>query len=81
MTTAPATPMSARAVRRTRRRAALGRFWASFRRERAGLVGLAVLAVFVLLALTAPLLFSLAVVVANIVADIVVAAVDPRVRT
>jgi peptide/nickel transport system permease protein len=50
--------MSARAVRRARRRAALGRFWASFRRERAGLVGLAVLAVFVLLALTAPLLFS-----------------------
>jgi peptide/nickel transport system permease protein len=50
--------MSPRAVRRARRRAALGRFWASFRRERAGLVGLAVLAVFVLLALTAPLLFS-----------------------
>jgi ABC-type dipeptide/oligopeptide/nickel transport system permease subunit len=58
VTTAPAVPMSARAVRRARRRAALGRFWASFRRERAGLVGLAVLAVFVLLALTAPLLFS-----------------------
>jgi peptide/nickel transport system permease protein len=58
VTTTKAAPMSARAVRRARRRAALGRFWASFRRERAGLVGLAVLAVFVLLALTAPLLFS-----------------------
>jgi peptide/nickel transport system permease protein len=58
VTTTNAAPMSARAVRRTRRRAALGRFWTSFRRERAGLVGLAVLAAFVLLALTAPLLGS-----------------------
>jgi peptide/nickel transport system permease protein len=58
MTTAPAVPKSAGAVRRLRRRAALGRFWASFRRERSGLAGLAILAVFVLLALTAPLLFS-----------------------
>jgi peptide/nickel transport system permease protein len=58
MTAATAPPMSARTVRWMRRRAALGRFWASFRRERAGLAGLAILAVFVLLALTAPLLFS-----------------------
>jgi peptide/nickel transport system permease protein len=58
MTATSAAPMSARRVRWTRRRVALGRFWVSFRRERAGLVGLAVLAVFVLLALTAPLLFS-----------------------
>jgi peptide/nickel transport system permease protein len=58
MTTTAAVPMSARAVRRMRRRAAVGRFWASFRRERGGMAGLIVLAVFVLLALTAPLLFS-----------------------
>ena len=50
--------LSPRAVRRTRRRAALGRFWAAYRRQRAGLAGLAVLAVFVVLALTAPLLFA-----------------------
>jgi peptide/nickel transport system permease protein len=58
MTTTAAVPKSSRAVRRIRRRAAVGRFWASFRRERGGLAGLAILAVFVLLALTAPLLFS-----------------------
>ena len=58
MTTTAAAPLSARKVRRIRRRAAVGRFWAAFRRERAGLAGLAILAVFVLLALTAPLLFS-----------------------
>jgi peptide/nickel transport system permease protein len=58
VTITDAAPLSARAVRRIRRRAAVGRFWAAFRRERGGLAGLAVLAVFVLLALTAPLLFS-----------------------
>jgi peptide/nickel transport system permease protein len=58
MTTTAAVPMSARAVRRMRRRAAVGRFWASFRQERGGLAGVAILTVFVLLALTAPLLFS-----------------------
>ena len=58
MTTTTAGPLSARAVRRIRRRAAVGRFWAAFRRERGGMVGLAILGVFVLLALTAPLLFS-----------------------
>ncbi len=41
-----------------RRTAALGRFWAQFRRQRAGLVGLGVLAAFVVLALAAPLLFD-----------------------
>jgi peptide/nickel transport system permease protein len=45
-------------VRWLRRRAALRRFAADYRRQRAGLAGLAVLGVFVLLALTAPLLFS-----------------------
>lgn len=39
----------------TRRRLALGRFWASFRRQRAGLTGLTVLLVAVALALVAPL--------------------------
>ncbi|MDQ1599943.1 MAG: peptide/nickel transport system permease protein [Actinomycetota bacterium] len=58
MTTTTVVPKSARAVRRIRRRAAVGRFWASFRRERGGIAGLVILAVFVLLALTAPLLFS-----------------------
>jgi peptide/nickel transport system permease protein len=52
------TALSARAVRWLRRRAALRRFAADYRRQRAGLAGLAVLGVFVLLALTAPLLFS-----------------------
>jgi peptide/nickel transport system permease protein len=54
----PATALSARAVRRLRRRAALRRFWADFRRQRAGIAGLAVLGLFVVLALAAPLLFS-----------------------
>jgi hypothetical protein len=51
VTTTAAAPLSARAVRRIRRRAAVGRFWAAFRRERGGLAGLAVLALFVQLAL------------------------------
>jgi peptide/nickel transport system permease protein len=58
MTLPATTAMSARTVRRARRRAARGRFWAQFRKERGGMVGLAVLGVFVVLAITAPLLFS-----------------------
>ena len=58
MTTPETSTLSARTVRRLRRRAARGRFWAQFRKERGGMVGLAVLGVFVLLAVTAPLLFS-----------------------
>lgn len=50
--------LSARGVRRTRRRAARARFVAQYRRQRAGMVGLAILGVFVLLALLAPVLFS-----------------------
>jgi len=50
--------LSARAVVRARKRAARARFLAEFRRETAGVVGLAVLVVFIALALLAPLLFS-----------------------
>jgi peptide/nickel transport system permease protein len=55
-TAAPA--LSPRTVRWTRRRTALGRFWTAFRGQRAGLAGLVILAIFVILAVTAPLLFS-----------------------
>jgi peptide/nickel transport system permease protein len=50
--------MSARAVVRARKRASRARFIAEYRRETAGLVGLAVLMFFIALALLAPLLFS-----------------------
>ena len=49
---------SLRSIRRTRRRASLRRFWRQFCGERGGLVGLALLGLFVVLALAAPLLFS-----------------------
>jgi peptide/nickel transport system permease protein len=52
------TVRSAAQVRRLRRRAALGRFWSAYRRQRAGVIGLVVFAVFLGLALAAPLLFS-----------------------
>ena len=42
-------------VAASRRRLALGRFWGSFRQERAGMAGLVVLVIAVLLALIAPL--------------------------
>jgi peptide/nickel transport system permease protein len=45
-------------VVRARKRAARARFLAEFRRETAGVVGLAILVVFIALALLAPLLFS-----------------------
>lgn len=52
--------LSARAVVRSRRRAARARFLRDFRRQRAGVTGVAVLLVFVALALLAPVLFSAA---------------------
>ncbi|HEX4699093.1 MAG TPA: ABC transporter permease [Actinomycetes bacterium] len=62
MSTATGAPVprvrSAGQVRRLRRRAALGRFWSAYRRQRAGVVGLVVFALFLGLALAAPLLFS-----------------------
>jgi peptide/nickel transport system permease protein len=62
MSTATGSPLStvrsAGQVRRLRRRAALGRFWSAYRHQRAGVAGLIVFAVFLGLALAAPLLFS-----------------------
>ena len=58
MSTGAGPQLSGRRVRRLRRRAALGRSWAAFRHERGGMAGLVVLGIFVLLAVTAPLLFS-----------------------
>ena len=57
-TTGPATVLTPRAIRWARRRTSLSGFWAAYRRQRSGLAGLAVLGVFVVLALAAPLLFS-----------------------
>jgi len=50
--------LSARAIVRARKRAARARFLAEYRRQTAGLVGLAILVAFIALALLAPLLFS-----------------------
>ena len=52
------THLSQRAVRRLRRKASLGRFLRGFRAQHGGMVGLAVLCFFIVLALAAPLLFS-----------------------
>jgi peptide/nickel transport system permease protein len=49
--------LSPRAIVRSRRRASRKRFLAEFRRQRGGMVGVAVLAVFTALALLAPVLF------------------------
>lgn len=54
----PPRTLSARAVVRARKRAARASFLSEFRRETAGVVGLAILVVFIALALLAPLLFS-----------------------
>ncbi|MFC7308700.1 ABC transporter permease [Streptomyces monticola] len=51
-----AAPKSPRALARERRRHSAARFWREFRTHRAGLFGLAALALFVLLALLAPVL-------------------------
>jgi peptide/nickel transport system permease protein len=50
--------MSARAIVRARKRAARARFVADYRRQTAGLIGLAILVAFIALALFAPLIFS-----------------------
>jgi peptide/nickel transport system permease protein len=54
----PAVTLSARQLARRRRREAFTRSWRIFVRNRSGLVGLAVLAFFVLVAVAAPLLAS-----------------------
>ena len=58
MTSSTTTPATARQVSRRRRADALRRTWREFRRHRAGLAGLTILAFFVALALLAPLLAS-----------------------
>ena len=50
------TPLSARRIAHRRRAAAWRRNWKLFRGHRAGLIGLAILGVFVVIALAAPLL-------------------------
>ncbi|MGZ4593136.1 MAG: ABC transporter permease [Actinomycetes bacterium] len=50
--------MSGRAVVRARRKAGRRRFVAAFRAQRAGMIGLAILGLFVAMALLAPVLFS-----------------------
>ncbi|MFC4784786.1 ABC transporter permease [Nocardioides sp. MAHUQ-72] len=54
----PAAHLSARQLARRRRRVSLARGWALFRRKRSGVAGLVILAVFVGLAIAAPLLAS-----------------------
>ncbi|MFF3907573.1 ABC transporter permease [Streptomyces sp. NPDC001848] len=54
-TTRPAPKVSPRTLARQRRRRSAARFWARYRTHRAGLLGLAVLVLFALVALTAPL--------------------------
>ncbi len=56
--TAAGPALSARQLARRRRRASFARGWTLFRRNRSGMVGLAILVVFVTLALAAPLLAS-----------------------
>jgi len=51
MSTASATPQSARALARDRRRQAWSRNWRTFRSHRAGLIGLGILAGFALVAI------------------------------
>jgi peptide/nickel transport system permease protein len=50
--------MSARGVVRARKRAARARFLAEYRRERAGVIGLGILLLFIAFALLAPLIFK-----------------------
>lgn len=52
----PTVPRDPRAVARARRRAAWGRFWSTYRRSTMGLVGLAILLLFVAMAVFAPAL-------------------------
>jgi peptide/nickel transport system permease protein len=53
----PPRTLSSRAIVRARKRAARARFLAAFGREKAGVIGVAILLVFIALALLAPLLF------------------------
>lgn len=53
-----APPKSPRAIARARRRAAAGRTWRQFRKNRMGMAGLVILAFFILVAIFAPLLAS-----------------------
>ena len=50
--------LTPRAIIRARRRASFSRFTSSFRRDKAGMLGLVIMLVFVALALLAPLLFD-----------------------
>jgi peptide/nickel transport system permease protein len=54
----PVVPRSPRAIAWTRRRRALGQFWRTYRRSPMGIAGLGIMAVFVLLAVAAPLLIN-----------------------
>jgi len=56
MSTTAATPRSARALARDRRRQAWSRNWRTFRSHRAGLIGLGILAGFALVAILAPVI-------------------------
>ena len=53
----PVRPPTAKQVTRSRRRASLSRSWRAFRSSRSGVLGLAVLTVFVVVAILAPVLF------------------------
>ena len=58
MTLPPALPpqLSPRAIARARRRQAAGRAWSEYRRNSIGMVGLAILVLFVAMAVFAPLI-------------------------
>jgi peptide/nickel transport system permease protein len=56
--TPPEAPPDPKAVRRTRRRLARRRFWHRYRRSKMGIAGLAILIVFIAMAIFAPLLAS-----------------------
>jgi len=55
---APPTALSTRAIARARRKKSLQRFARAFCQQRAGVAGLGILLVFIVLAISAPLLFS-----------------------
>jgi peptide/nickel transport system permease protein len=55
-TTAPVARLSRRALARRRRRTAMAVHWSTFRRNRRGVLGLAILGVFVLIAVLSPVL-------------------------
>jgi peptide/nickel transport system permease protein len=53
---APAAPRDPKALARARRRLAFSRFWATYRKSKAGIAGLVILLLFILMAVFAPLL-------------------------